>query len=152
MMRVNSSGTKSYFGWNGYESDGKLAPDGNYTFQAVLAFDNRAIKVGEVQVLTARPQPFISVARVGRRVKIGWTADLYRKLFVLIYRPKSRMGGEPLVDRFPVDPRASDVFWNERLGGRPAARGFYTFALQAENSACTFGTDPYPSTGIYVNR
>jgi len=126
-----------YFGWNGREYGGALAPDGNYELQALLQFDERRIKVGEVTVLTTTPRPSASLTLGPHRATLHFASAGYRSVMLEIYR-QGEWG--PALAQISVPALATHATWNERFDGKAAPPGVYLLGVEVRNASCTLGS------------
>jgi len=143
------------FSWSGRESDGDLAPDGDYYFRVALAQQGRIVNLTQYPILVDNVAPHLAVTRVspsqlpapgGQPALIHFTGSKGRGGYLIIYR--TGLGGPPeVVDarRIPFSKPNGQGYtktWNGLIHGRPAPAGTYVMALKVTDRACVTGTFP----------
>jgi hypothetical protein len=126
-----------YFSWDGREYGGGLAPDGNYELQALLQFDGRRIKVGEVAVLTTAPLLTFALTVDHHIATLRFTPAGYRSVMLVVYSAGAK---RRLLVKRELAQSARSASWGERIAGKRAAPGTYLVGLQVRNASCTFGS------------
>jgi hypothetical protein len=150
LTRTNSLTVRRVFRWNGRDSDGSLAPAGQYYFRLALIDQGRAIDVGgPITVQTAPPHPRITdvtprVITGGQSVTIDLSGNDDLRSEVLVYR--TDLPGRPrLVYKFATKFHPHGVTtWDGLIDGSPAPAGTYLIGLRTTDRACT--TTSFPIT------
>ncbi|HTX33009.1 MAG TPA: FlgD immunoglobulin-like domain containing protein [Solirubrobacteraceae bacterium] len=151
-MRGGSQAARSYFSWNGFESNGALAPDGVYYVQVHLVHQDRTVKISDssgpipFRIITTPPKPVVTLvaphqihAARPAPVRVDFTGNGSRLATVLIYRLNGQ--GKPvLVKSFITGGRTT--VWNGLIDKQPAAPGTYLIGLEVTDLACNTGRFP----------
>jgi FlgD Ig-like domain len=153
-MPGGSHPVRKLFRWNGFESDGALAPDGVYYVRVHLIHQDRTVKISDssgpipFRVITTPPKPLITQltphqiqASRPTPVRIDFTGNGSRLATVLIYRLGSH-GRPQLVKSFITGGHSAE--WNGLIQKRPAPPGNYFIGLEVTDLACNTGF--YPPT------
>jgi hypothetical protein len=156
-MLGGSHPKRSWFFWNGRESNGEIAPDGKYYISVRLIGAGRTVTISNqsgplpVTVITAPPQPLVtSVAPsvISRTqpapVKISYSGNEGRSATVAIYRIGPH-GALRQVKAFITAWASTSAIWDGRISKLPAPAGRYLIGLQVTDAACNTGSFPATS-------
>jgi hypothetical protein len=143
---TNSLTVRRAFYWNGRDSDGSIAPDGNYYFRVALIAQGRIEDIGgPITVQTTPPHPDITrvtpqVVTGGQPVTIDFNENIRSE--VLIYR--TGLTGRPqLVWKFATKFNPHGVTsWDGIIDGSPVPAGTYLIGLRTTSRSCT--TESFP--------
>ena len=160
-MQGGSNALRSLFVWNGRESDGSLAPDGEYYVKVKLIHRRRTVTIstntGPVPVIvkTTPPKPVVTsvtpqalVAGSRTPVRISYAGNQNRGATVLIYRLAEttkrhrKLRRFVLVKSFPTPWKGQTASWDGTLRSLPAPPGHYLIGLQVSDAACNTGYFP----------
>jgi FlgD Ig-like domain len=143
---------RKLFRWNGFESDGALAPDGVYYVRVHLVHQARTVTISDssgpipFRVITTPPKPLVTLVTprqipAGRAtpVRVKFTGNGSRLATILIYRLNGE--GKPVLVKSFITGGHSTV-WNGLIDKRPAAPGTYLIGLEVTNLACNTGRFP----------
>jgi hypothetical protein len=153
-MQGGTHPVRSYFVWNGRESNGAVAPDGRYYVKVRLSGQRRTVTISNqsgpepVTVKTVAPKPFVTSVKprvISRRhlapVRIDYTGNENRGATVTVYRI-GRRGQLVEVKSFLTVWAAHSATWDGLIRQRPAPVGRYLIGLQVTDAACTTGSFP----------
>lgn len=153
-MPGGSHAKRKLFRWNGFDSDGALAPDGVYYVRVHLIRQARTVTISDTSgpipfhVITTPPKPKITLvapqlihASRPAPVRIDFTGNGSRLATILIYRLGSH-GRPELVKSFITGGHSA--VWNGLIQKRPAPPGNYYIGLEVTDLACNTGS--YPPT------
>jgi hypothetical protein len=157
-MQGGSHPVRSYFVWDGRESDGSFAPDGRYDIKVRLIGARKWVTISSdsgspepVTVKTTPPQPIVTAVtpRVIYRshltpVKIDYTGNENRGATVVIYRIE-RHGRLQEVKSFLTGWAARSATWDGTIRKQAAPAGRYLIGLQVTDAACNTGSFPATS-------
>ena len=145
------------FVWDGRESDGSIAPDGNYYIRVVLLHQDREVEIANpdtgdldpVAVITKPPQPLVTsvspatiASGSGTPVTIRYAGNEGQRPQIRLYRVSG--GASHLVKSYAATSRTGHSVWNGEIAGKPAPPGTYVVGLVVTDRACNTGT--YPAT------
>jgi hypothetical protein len=145
------------FIWDGRESDGSVAPDGNYYIRVVLLHQDREVEIANpntgdlepVAVITKPPQPVVTgvspssiASGSGSAVTIHFSGNQGARPQIRLYRVSG--GTSYLVKSYAATSLAGHSVWNGEIGGKRAPPGTYLVGLVVTDRACNTGT--YPAT------
>lgn len=160
-MQGGSQPKRSQFFWNGRETGGSIAPDGNYFVKVRLIHQNRTVTISNnsgplpVTVRTLPPTPVVtSVAPqaittgVRTPVTIRYAGNENRGATVLVYRVvrssrrRRRVTSFILVKSFLTPWKGQTVTWDGLIRQRPVAPGHYLIGLEVTDAACNTARFP----------
>jgi hypothetical protein len=142
------------FTWNGFEDNGRVAPDGTYYIRVALINQGRTVTIAgpqgpePVKVKTQPPAPVVTSVtpklipqRNQRAVTLRYSGNESRGGTVQIYR--TDLPGKPqLVKSFLTPWKGQSATWNGLIAGRPAPAGTYLMGLDVADAACNTGRFP----------
>jgi hypothetical protein len=151
-MRQNVRRPDGVFHWNGRESDGQLAPDGNYYLRVALRHQGATVNLTQspVRIKTVPPRPVITrvtpvvipTASGSRRVTIQYTGNENRGGTILLYQT-GQAGAPRLLKSFLTPWKGQTAVWDGTVRlGQPAPAGTYLIALEVTDAACNTGRYP----------
>lgn len=144
------------FAWNGFQDNGRIAPDGTYYIRVALIHQGRTVTISgpggpePVKVKTLPPAPRVTSVkpklipqRGQRSVTIRYAGNENRGGTVRIYR--TDVPGRPrLVKSFLTPWRGQTVKWDGLIARRPPPAGVYLVGLDVTDATCNTGR--FPST------
>jgi hypothetical protein len=153
-MQGGSNPKRSWFFWNGRESNGQIAPDGKYYIRVRLIGARRTVTISNqsgplpVTVITVPPQPLVTSVAPNvisqtrpAQVKISYSGNEGRSATVVIYRIGPH-GGLLQVKKFVTAWASTSAIWDGRISKLPASAGRYLLGLQVTDAACNTGYFP----------
>jgi FlgD Ig-like domain len=151
-MPGGSHPVRKQFTWDGRETGGRLAPDGEYYVRVRLLHQARTVTISDssgpipFRVITTPPKPLITSvtprqihASRPARVRADFTGNGSRLATILIYR----LNGErkpALVKSFITGGHTA--VWDGLIHKQPAAPGTYLIGLEVTDLACNTGRFP----------
>ncbi|HEV3128679.1 MAG TPA: N,N-dimethylformamidase beta subunit family domain-containing protein [Solirubrobacteraceae bacterium] len=142
------------FTWNGFEDNGRIAPDGTYFIRVALINQGRTVTIADtsgpepVRVKTAPPAPRVMsvtprlVPQHGQRqVTIRYAGNENRGGTIRLFR--TDLPGPPrLVKSFLTPWKGQTVRWDGLINRIPAPAGVYLVGLDVTDAACNTGHFP----------
>lgn len=151
-MPGGSHPVRKQFSWDGHESNGSLAPDGDYYVRVRLVHQARTVTISDssgpipFQVITTPPKPLVTLVaprqiRASRPtpVRVEFTGNGSRLATVLIYRLNG--GRRPALVKSFITGGHSTI-WDGRIRRRAAGPGTYLIGLEVTDLACNTGRYP----------
>jgi hypothetical protein len=153
-MRKGVRTPDGQFTWNGFQDNGRIAPDGTYFIRVALINQGRTVTIADqsgpepIKVKTQPPAPRVTSVtprlipqRQGRQVTIRYTGNEGRGGTIRIYRTDV-LGKPRLVKSFLTPWKGQTARWDGLIDRLPAPAGVYLVGLDVTDAACNTGHFP----------
>jgi hypothetical protein len=142
------------FVWNGFEDNGRVAPDGTYYVRVALINQGRTVTIASqtgpepIKVKTVPPDPRVTAVtpklipqKAQRSVTVHYSGNESRGGTVQIYR--TDLPGKPRLQKSFLTPwKGQTARWDGLIRQRPAPAGVYLVGLDVTDAACNTGRFP----------